>query len=44
MESFEVRVSNTIFHVDAEDMQAAEDAVTDILQDYASDWGQLEVR
>ena len=44
MEAFEVRVSNIIFHLDAEDAQSAEDEVTDILSDYASDWGQLEVR
>ena len=43
MESFEVRVSSIIFHVDAEEAQSDEDDVTDILMDHASDWGQLEV-
>lgn len=43
MESFEVRVSSIIFHVDADDAQAAEDEVTDILMDHASDWGQVSV-
>lgn len=43
MESFEIRVSSIIFHIDAEDAQSAEDAVTDILMEHASDWGQVSV-
>lgn len=43
MESFEVRVNSIIFHIDAENAQAAEDEVTDILMDHASDWGQISV-
>lgn len=43
MESFEVRVSNIVFHLDAKNAQSAEDEITDLLADHASDWGKVEV-